>query len=70
VVYTGLGQKDRAFAALEQAFADRSGLLVWLNVEPAFDPLRDDPRFDDLLRRIGFEPRALNESNPSSERPE
>ncbi len=59
VVYVGLGEKDQALAALEQAYTDRSGLLVWLNVEPAFDPLREDPRFDDLLRRIGFEPQAI-----------
>jgi TolB-like protein/Tfp pilus assembly protein PilF len=59
LIYTGLGRKEEAFAALEQAYLDRSGLLVWLNVEPAFDPLRDDPRFDDLLRRVGFEPLSI-----------
>ncbi|UCE60933.1 MAG: protein kinase [Phycisphaerales bacterium] len=55
VIWAGLNEKDQAIAALEQAYVDRSGLLVWLNVEPAFDPLRNDPRFDDLLRRIGLE---------------
>lgn len=56
VVYTGLGDKDQTFAWLEKAFQDRTFLLIWLNVEPQFDPLRDDPRFNDLLQRIGLQP--------------
>lgn len=54
VVYAGLGNKDEAFAWLEKAFQDRASLLIWLKVEPQFDPLRTDPRFDDLLARIGL----------------
>ncbi|MDQ6652311.1 MAG: protein kinase [Acidobacteriota bacterium] len=54
VVYAGLGDKDQAFAWLEQAYQDRSFFLIWLKVEPRFDSLRDDPRFQDLLRRVGF----------------
>jgi tetratricopeptide (TPR) repeat protein len=53
MVYTALGDKDQALAQLEKAHADRSPLLVWLNVEPLFDRLRSDPRFQDLMRRVG-----------------
>lgn len=54
VVYAGLGDKEQTFAWLEKAFQDRSFFLIWLKVEPLFDSLRDDPRFADLLRRIGL----------------
>jgi len=54
VVYVGLGVKEQAFAWLEKAYQDRSAALLWLKVEPLFDPLRSDPRFQDLLRRIGL----------------
>lgn len=53
-IYVGLGQKDEAFAALERGVAERDGYLTWLKVEPALDPLRSDPRFADLLRRVGL----------------
>jgi hypothetical protein len=51
--YAMLGEKDAAFAALEKAFAARA-FIADINVDPIFDPLRSDPRFDDLLRRIGL----------------
>src|SRR5262245_33859369 len=51
-VYTGLGDKDRAFAWLEKAYQERSYFMAFLKVEPMADPLRSDPRFDDLLRRM------------------
>ncbi|MCY7348434.1 MAG: protein kinase [Pyrinomonadaceae bacterium] len=54
VVYLGLGDKDQTFIWLEKAFQDRSFFLIWLKVEPLFDPLRDDSRFQNLLRRIGL----------------
>jgi hypothetical protein len=53
VVYVGLGDKDQAFAWLDKAYQDRYFLLIWLKVEPLFDPLRADPRFADLQRRVG-----------------
>ena len=52
--YAGLGDKERAFAHLERAYQQRAGRLVWLNVDPTLELLRSDPRFDDLLRRIGL----------------
>jgi TolB-like protein/DNA-binding winged helix-turn-helix (wHTH) protein/Tfp pilus assembly protein PilF len=54
LIHVGLGQKDEAFAMLEQAYADRYPWLIHLNVEPRFDPIRSDPRFVDLVRRIGL----------------
>jgi TolB-like protein/Tfp pilus assembly protein PilF len=54
LIYTGLGEKDRAFEWLEKAYEERSDLLVYLKVEPRLDSLRSDPRFADLLRRMGL----------------
>ncbi len=54
-VYAALGDKDKAFYWLERAYQVRTGLLYNLNVYPLADPLRDDPRFKDLIRRIGLE---------------
>jgi len=55
-VYAGLGEKDQAFAWLEKDFQVRSGLLAWSRWTPPFDSLRSDPRFADLLRRMGLKP--------------
>jgi len=54
VIYAGLGDKDQAFAWLNKAVEDRSFFLIWLKVEPLFDPFRDDPRFHNLVRRVGL----------------
>ena len=56
LVHLGLGEKDKAFEWLQKAVAERVGLLVYLKVDPLFDPLRSDPRFQDLLRRMGLPP--------------
>jgi TolB-like protein/DNA-binding winged helix-turn-helix (wHTH) protein/Tfp pilus assembly protein PilF len=53
-VYAELGNKDEAFAWLERAYAAHSQALIWLKVDPEMDKLRVDPRYDDLLRRIGL----------------
>jgi tetratricopeptide (TPR) repeat protein len=55
-IYTALGDRDQAFAWLEKAYQERSGALLTLKCSPAFDNLRSDPRYQDLLRRIGFPP--------------
>ena len=53
--YLGLGENDQAFVWLEQAFKEQSNILQFLKVHPYFDPIRNDPRFRDLLRRTGLE---------------
>ena len=52
--YIGLGDKDQAFALLEKSMAAHSPGLTELRVNPVYDPLRSDPRFQDLLRRVGL----------------
>jgi TolB-like protein/DNA-binding winged helix-turn-helix (wHTH) protein/Tfp pilus assembly protein PilF len=54
VVATGLGNTDQAFNWLDQACAARSVNLIYLSVEPIFDSLRSDPRFTELLKRVGL----------------
>ncbi|MDQ3711766.1 MAG: tetratricopeptide repeat protein, partial [Acidobacteriota bacterium] len=52
--HAALGEKDKAFAELNKSYENRETLMIRLKVDPRFDPLRDDPRFQDLLRRVGF----------------
>lgn len=54
LIYVGLGDKGKAFAGLDKAYEEHAFTLSNLKVEPRFDPLRSDPRFADLLRRIGL----------------
>ncbi len=52
LVFGALGDKDRAFVWLEKDFAERAPRAPLFSVNPAFDDLRDDPRFQDLVRRV------------------
>jgi serine/threonine-protein kinase len=52
--YAALGDKEKAFSLLNRAYDAHDGQLLWLKAEPAFDPLRDDPRFQELLKKVGF----------------
>jgi TolB-like protein/DNA-binding winged helix-turn-helix (wHTH) protein/Tfp pilus assembly protein PilF len=52
-VLAGLGEKDEAFRSLEATYAERSPWMLFLPVEPELSGLRSDPRFADLLRRVG-----------------
>jgi hypothetical protein len=54
VVCAGLGEKDQAFQWLEKSYQERSSEMIVFNVDPWFDNLRPDPRFADLVRRIGL----------------
>ncbi|CAN5655780.1 hypothetical protein BH18ACI1_BH18ACI1_03890 [soil metagenome] len=54
VLYAALGEGEQAYASLENAYTAHDLQLQYLSVDPAFDSLRDDSRFQDLLRRIGF----------------
>jgi len=53
-IYAQLGETGLAVASLEQAYQQRYPLLAYLKVERRWDPLRDDPRFQDLVRRMNF----------------
>lgn len=54
MLFAGLGDRDKAMEWLEKAFEERADGLTWLNVEPMLDELRSDPKFLDLIRRIGL----------------
>jgi tetratricopeptide (TPR) repeat protein len=53
-IYAALGENDRAFECLDTAYQARSPEIVSLKVDPSFDNLHSDPRFQDLLARVGF----------------
>ncbi len=54
LIHIGLGENDEALEWLDRAYQDRNGYMPFLQVEPRLDPLRSDPRFQDLLRRMNF----------------
>ena len=54
IQYGRLGDKDQALAWLQKAFSVRDPEVVFMNCEPAFDFLRSDYRFQDLMRRVGL----------------
>ena len=53
-IYAGLGDKERAFEWLEKGYTGRDDSLTRLKTEPLFDSLRSDPRYTDLMRRVGL----------------
>jgi tetratricopeptide (TPR) repeat protein len=54
LVYAGLREKEQAFAALNKAYDERSHWLVWLKLDPRWRQLNTDPRFAELVWRIGL----------------
>jgi len=54
LIYAGLGEKDQAFAWLDKGYKDRSFQMQWIEIEPRWDSLRSDARFQDLMRRVGL----------------
>jgi TolB-like protein/Tfp pilus assembly protein PilF len=54
MLFAGLGDRDKALEWLEKAFQERADGLTWLNVEPMLDEMRNDPRFQELIKRIGL----------------
>jgi TolB-like protein/Tfp pilus assembly protein PilF len=56
LLYGGLGDRDRAFELLEKCYQERHPQLFWLPLQPGFSPLRDDDRYDNLLRRVRLLP--------------
>ena len=55
IVYLGLGDRERALDGLEKAYEARSQWLTFLKVDRVFDPLRSDPRFIELLKKVGLD---------------
>jgi hypothetical protein len=55
LIYTGLGNKDQAFAWLDRAYAERDTWLLHMKSHSAFDTLRSDPRFTPLLKQMHLE---------------
>jgi tetratricopeptide (TPR) repeat protein len=55
-IYAGLSDKEQAFGWLEKGYEERSTPIFYAKVDPAWDPLRSDPRFNDLLGRMGLQP--------------
>ena len=58
LAHAGIGEKNAALDALEKAYEQHDVILVWLGTEPRLDSLRRDPRFIEILRRIGLTPLA------------
>jgi tetratricopeptide (TPR) repeat protein len=54
LVHAGLGDKTRSLEWLQKAFDDRSAFLIWVNVDPRFESLHAEPRYRDLIRRMGL----------------
>jgi len=54
VVFASMGEKDKAFAELEKSIDQYDSWFRWAKVEPLFDPLRDDPRFKTMLKRMNL----------------
>jgi Flp pilus assembly protein TadD len=54
LIYSGLGDKAQTLEWLEKAYEDHSQRLLWIKVDPRLDSLRGEPRFQDLLRRMGL----------------
>ncbi len=54
LIYNGLDERDKTLTWLERGYKERDPKLVFLRVEPKWNNLRTDPRFQDLLRRVGF----------------
>lgn len=52
--YLGLGDNEQAFVWMERAYQEQSNILQFLKVHPFFDPVRSDPRFANLARRVGL----------------
>ena len=67
ILYAHLGEKEQALASLQKAYEEREGAMTEIAVEPALDPLRSDPRFQDLLRRVTSS--AINSAGSDSRSP-
>ena len=55
IIYLGLGNHERALDGLEKAYEARSQWMLWLKMDRIFDPLRSEPRFIALLKKVGLD---------------
>jgi TolB-like protein/Flp pilus assembly protein TadD len=58
LVYLGLGDREQTITWLQRSYDERSNWMVWLLKDPRWDPMRGDPRFEDIVKRVGFPPEA------------
>lgn len=68
IIYSRLQDKDRAIANLKLAYAERDTQMTEITIEPQFDPLRSDPRFADLERRVGIPRKWIGDCSASGNR--
>ena len=61
-IHAGLGEDERAIEYLERSYEEHSHWLIYLHIDPSMDGLRSNPRFQDLLRRVGL---PLRQAVPS-----
>jgi hypothetical protein len=54
LVYSALDDREQTLIWLEKAYQRHSSMMVWLKVDPRFDRIRSDPKFQDLMRRVGL----------------
>ena len=66
LVDLGLSQKEQTLAMLERCFDERANWLVWLLKDPRWDTMRSDPRFQEIVKRVGFPADARERANRSS----
>ena len=52
--FVELGEKDKAFATLNEALESKDQHTAWMKIDPYMDPLRDDARFQEVLKKAGF----------------
>lgn len=58
LVHLGLGDQEKTLELLKQSYDEKANWLVWLLKDPRWDPMRSDPRFQEIVRRVGFPPDA------------
>ena len=54
LVHLGLGEREKTVELLEQSYDEKANWLVWLLKDPRWDPIRSDPAFQQIVRRVGF----------------